>query len=40
MRVELKKYDGIERDMYVIYPAGERLCCYENTIITILREGN
>ncbi len=40
MRVELKRYDGIERDMYVIYPAGERLCCYENTIITILREGN
>ena len=24
--------------MYVLYPAGERLSCYENTLITILRE--
>lgn len=40
MKIELKKFDGLERDMYVIYPAGDRLCCFENTIITVLREDN
>jgi poly(3-hydroxybutyrate) depolymerase len=38
MKIEIKKYDGIDRDMYVIYPQGERLSCYENTMITVLRE--
>lgn len=38
MRIELKTFDGLDRDMYVIYPAGDHLSCYENTIITILRE--
>jgi poly(3-hydroxybutyrate) depolymerase len=38
VRIELKTFDGLDRDMYVVYPAGDRLSCYENTIITILRE--
>lgn len=38
MRLELKEYPDINRSMYVIYPAGDRLSCYENTQVTILRE--
>lgn len=38
MRLELIKYPEIGRSMYVIYPDGERLCCYENTLVTVLRE--
>ena len=38
MRLELIKYPSIGRSMYVIYPDGDRLCCYENTMVTVLRE--
>lgn len=38
MRIELKTYENLNRSMYVIYPSGDRLSCYENTMITILRE--
>ena len=40
MRVELKEYKEQNRSMYVIYPAGERLSCYEKTMITVLREND
>lgn len=40
MRLELKRYDDLGRSMYVIYPDGERRVCYENTMITILREND
>lgn len=40
MRLELKEYPEINRSMYVLYPAGERLCCYDNTLVTILRESS
>ena len=38
MRLELKDYPELNRSMYVLYPAGERLSCYDNTMVTILRE--
>ncbi len=38
MRLELKQYPGYDRDMYVAYPDGERLSCYENTLVTVLRD--
>lgn len=38
MRLEFLKYPELGRSMYVLYPAGDRLSCYENTLITILRE--
>ena len=38
MRLEFLTYPEIGRSMYVLYPAGDRLSCYENTLITILRE--
>ena len=40
MRLDLIKYDEIGRSMYVLYPDGDRLSCYENTLITILREND
>ena len=40
MRLEFIKYDSINRSMYVLYPDGDRLSCYENTLITILREND
>ncbi len=38
MRLELRQFDDPRRSMYVIYPEGERICCYENTLITVLRD--
>ncbi len=38
MRLDFINYPELGRSMYVLYPAGERLSCYENTLITILRE--
>jgi len=38
MKLELLTYPEPGRSMYVLYPAGDRLSCYENTLITILRE--
>ncbi len=40
MKLELINYDGIGRSMYVLYPDGDRLSCFENTLITILREND
>ena len=40
MKLDLIKYDEIGRSMYVLYPDGDRLSCYENTLITILREND
>ncbi len=40
MRLELVEYEDLGRSMYVVYPEGERICCYENTLITVLRENN
>jgi poly(3-hydroxybutyrate) depolymerase len=40
MKLDLIKYDGIGRSMYALYPDGDRLSCYENTLITILREND
>ena len=38
MKLEFLTYPELGRSMYVLYPAGDRLSCYENTLITILRE--
>ena len=38
MRLERIQYDAPNRGMTVLYPEGERLSCYENTLITILRD--
>lgn len=38
MRLDLFTYEEIGRSMYVLFPGGDRLSCYENTLITILRE--
>lgn len=38
MRLERIQYDAPNRAMTVLYPDGERLSCYENTLITILRD--
>ncbi len=40
MRTELINYDDLERSMYAVYPDGERICCYEYTLITILRDAD
>jgi poly(3-hydroxybutyrate) depolymerase len=40
MRLDFIKYDEIGRSMYVLYPDGDRLSCYENTLITVLREND
>ena len=40
MRLEKKEYAELGRSMYVLYPAGDRLSCYENTLITILLDGD
>jgi poly(3-hydroxybutyrate) depolymerase len=40
MKPELKTYDEIGRSLYVVYPDGDRLSCYENTLITLLREND
>ena len=40
MRLELIQYAEIGRSMYVIYPDGDRLSCYENTLVTVLREAD
>ncbi|MEG1756658.1 MAG: hypothetical protein RRZ24_05050 [Clostridia bacterium] len=37
MRLEILTYPELGRSMYVLYPAGDRVSCYENTLITILR---
>ena len=39
MRMELISYKGLG-SMYVVYPDGPQICCYENTLITVLREDN
>ena len=39
MRMELISYKGLG-SMYVVYPDGPKICCYENTLITVLREDN
>jgi poly(3-hydroxybutyrate) depolymerase len=38
MRLDYVEYPELGRSMYVLYPTGDRLCCYENTLITLLRE--
>jgi poly(3-hydroxybutyrate) depolymerase len=38
MKLEFLTYPELGRSMYVLYPAGDRLSCYENTLITVLRE--
>lgn len=38
MRLELKAFDDIGRSMYVIHPDGDLHSCYENTLVTVLRE--
>jgi poly(3-hydroxybutyrate) depolymerase len=40
MKLDFIIYDEIGRSMYVLYPGGDRLSCYENTLITILREND
>ena len=40
MKLDLKKYEKMGRSMYVLYPDGDRLSCYENTLITVLREND
>lgn len=40
MKLEWIKYDDIGRSMVALYPEGDRLSCYENTLITILREND
>jgi len=40
MRLDLVTYEEIGRSMYVLFPDGDRLSCYENTLITILRESD
>ena len=40
MRLDLIKYNQIGRSMYVVYPDGDRLSCYENTLVTILRDSD
>ena len=40
MRLDRIQYDTPNRGMAVLYPEGERLSCYENTLITILQDGS
>lgn len=40
MRLEWKQYPEISRSMYAVYPDGDRLSCYENTLVTVLREND
>jgi len=40
MKLEFIEYKEIGRSMYVIYPDGDRLSCYENTLITVLRDSD
>ncbi len=40
MKLDIVKYDEIGRSMVVLYPDGDRLSCYENTLITVLREND
>lgn len=40
MKLDSIKYNTIGRSMYVLYPDGDRLSCYENTLITILLEND
>lgn len=37
MHIEFLSYKGLG-DMYVVYPEGPRISCYENTLITVLWE--
>ena len=37
MRIELVEYKNLG-SMYVVYPDGPRISCYENTLLTVLRE--
>ena len=38
MRLEYLEYPELGRSMYVLYPAGERLSYYDNTLITVLTD--
>ena len=40
MRLDRIQYSAPDRSMFVLYPAGDRLCCYENTLITILQDSD
>ena len=37
MKIELVTYRDLG-SMYVVYPDGPRISCYENTLLTVLRE--
>ncbi len=40
MRLDLITYEELGRSLSVLYPDGDRLSCYENTLITILWESD